>query len=226
MAYVIGNVQSGIGTTSPVSISLDVNEDDVAMFVGASDVGAPTFSGVTVGGNAASLVTGAAGSAEGAGKDIAGEMWFLEGSPQGTQSVEVSYSGGNGIIIIAVAIGGLDAAPASGGTSISATDGTTPSLDVSSASGDVVFGAAVCNGLGNAITPGAGETELDDQTNNFGNGHIVTLAGLYEDGASTVTLSPTPVETVDKWIIVGASFAVASGGGGGITLPLLHAIQD
>lgn len=89
------------------------------------------------------------------------------------------------------------------GTASKATGtSTTPSVNVSSATGERVYDivASVGDGSSLSYTPGSGQTEvLDSNTLSY-----LAAAGSYEGGASTVTMSWTVSRSFD-WAIIGVS---------------------
>jgi hypothetical protein len=190
----VDNVSSGTGTATPITVSHATGSGtDRLMLVGIS--GASTgpnldVSGVTYGGVALSLV----GTRAYAGYQ---KIWIygLVAPATGTADVVVTFSiapAGGAIVGVMTFTGVNQSVPL--GTFASATGNSiTPSVDVSSASGELVFDTV--NHFWGPLTAGAGQTQRwSRQSAN------ITGGGSTEPGASTVTMSWTAFAS-NTWAI-------------------------
>jgi hypothetical protein len=115
----------------------------------------------------------------------------------------------------AIVYSGVSAVTGFNSASSAFAGSTTPTVDITSATGDkaVDFGGAI--GSPASTTAGAGQTERVD----FLNGDDFFLIwSSEEDGAATVTMSQT-LNASGRWRQTGLSLTAAGGGGGGVKVP-------
>lgn len=185
---------------------------DRLLLVGISmsqNSGATTVSTVTFNGQSLTRVA----SATDAG-NIRAELWRLVAPPITTANVVVSLSANERPICGATSWTGVDqttplgtAATASGTTSGSGTN--QPSVDVSSASNEVVHDVLAVDAT-NAVAVGAGQTQVWSQSSS---GSVTTVRGAAstEPGAATTTMSWSGVPNSTGWAIVGAPIRPVTG---------------
>ena len=163
--------------------------DDRLMLVGVSfgfDLG-DSVSSVTYNGTSLSLV----GKRYHSDKASGMEIWSLVAPDTGTHDVVVNNTGTShyGAVIGVMTFNGVDQSTPLGSFSSSRGRSTTPSTNVTSATGELVFGVVgVDTQTASAnITPGAGQTEHWD----FWDGTKALGGGSTEAGAASVVTSWT-----------------------------------
>lgn len=106
-----------------------------------------------------------------------------------TANVVFTWAGGNHMRAICAAYSGVDQTTPE--DAVQTTDGTSgntsSSVNVSSATGDMVMDAVVSS-AGAVFTVGAGQTEINQMTTDTGAGHQ-GIASSYESGSTTTTMS-------------------------------------
>ena len=192
-AIAIDATSSGTGTTSPITVSHPTGSGTNRLMLvgisGARSSGTVAVSGVTYGGVALSLVGTQAYAAY-------QKIWIyqLVAPATGTADVVVTFStapNGGAVVGVVTFTGVNQSTPL--GTFVSAQGtSTTPSVNVSSATGELVFDTV--NHYW-PLTVGANQT----QRWNTGSGNIYG-AGSTESGAATVTMSWTASGS-DTWAI-------------------------
>jgi hypothetical protein len=189
----VDTVTSGTGTTSPITVSHTTSGTNRLMLVGIS--GATTgpdlgVSGVTYGGTALSLVGTRAYA-------VYQKIWIygLVAPATGTADVVVTFSRApdGGAIVGVVTFTGVNQSVPVGAFAGATGNSITPSLDVSSASGELVFDTV--NHFWGPLTAGAGQTQRWSAQSADING-----GGSTEPGASTVTMSWTAYGS-NTWVI-------------------------
>ncbi|WP_040549672.1 carboxypeptidase regulatory-like domain-containing protein [Pedosphaera parvula] len=174
------------------------------LLVGVSTDNSTTVSSVTYGGINLTNVGGA--TAPGNPKPRA-EIWSLPNPPVGSNNVVVTLSGSANIVAGAATFTGVSqTAPLGNFTGTSSSSGS-PSVSVSSASGELVFDTV---SAGASVTPGAGQTQRWNQTQAAISGGSST-----QPGAASTTMAWT---VNDKWAIGVVPIkpaSISSGGGSG-----------
>jgi prepilin-type N-terminal cleavage/methylation domain-containing protein len=215
------------GTTdggSSITISHTTSGSDRLMLVGVSMVndGLETVTGVTWNGTENLTLVGTEANAD----DARVEIWKLVAPSTGTYNVVITFNEA----LNAQAIGGVmtftgvDQTTPLGPFASAEADGTLASVDVSSATDELVFGVVAAE-TPSGFTEGPGQSEHWYQS--VGSGRTEG-AGSTEAGAATVTTSWT-LGSSDHWAIGGVSIKqttstsdviVCDGvvGGGGTTL--------
>lgn len=164
----------------------------------------PAYTGATYGGAAMTRQTGRATPSWNTV-----DVYALTAIASGSQTVAATYGGG------ATNIGGgcttftgVHQTQASAFTNATTATGssTSPSVTVSSATGDMVFVGGVCQS-GQAWTPGTGETEGWE----IGNGGF-DAAAYTEAGAASVTVNPSLTSSND-WGMAGVNVVQAASTG-------------
>jgi hypothetical protein len=188
----VDTVTTGSGASTPITVSHTTSGADRLMLVGISGENTSiAVSGVTYGGVSLSLVgTGLRSNWMG--------VWIyqLVAPATGTANVVVSFSTAPawGCIVSVVTFTAVDQTTPLG---IFATDnnaGTPATVNVSSATGELVFDTLAVNGSGANPAVGGGQT----QRWNLLNGGVWG-AGSTEPGAASVTMSWTLVS--NEWVI-------------------------
>lgn len=202
IAFDAASSSVGSGVTS-VTFPHTTSGANRALIVGVSfwDGTAQSISGVTYAGTAMTNIGGATDSA-----DDRAQQWKLSNPATGTNNVIVSFSGSVHAVCGAVSFTGAHQTTASlTGTQATATGNSgTPSVNVSSASGEIVIDTL---GFFVAIaTVGAGQTQRWNATASLEYG-----AGSTEAGASTTTMSWT-LDDIFPWALVGVGVKPAPAG--------------
>ena len=187
----IDNVSTGTGNGSSITVSHTTAGTNRLMLVGISGwtfLGTPVVSGVTYNSVALSLV-GSQGSAS-------FKMWIygLVAPDTGTHDVVVTFSTApnNGGVVGVETFTGVNQSTPLGTFGSASGNGTTATVDVSSATGELVFDT-----LGSrwTVTAGAGQTQRWNASSSF-----TTGSGSTEPGATTVTMS-WGISQTDDWAI-------------------------
>jgi hypothetical protein len=181
-----GTVSTGTGTGSTITVSHTTSGTNRLMLVGISgsySSGSPVISGVTYNGVALSLV--------GSEAESNFKIWIykLVAPATGTHDVVVSFSTlpDQGCVVGVETFTGVDqTTPLGTFASASANTGDTPTVDVSSATGELVFDT-LWSYSGYTATVGAGQTQQWNTTC----APYTRGSGSTEAGASTVTMSWT-----------------------------------
>lgn len=185
MAIAVDTTTSGTGTSSPITVSHTTSGANRLILVGISGNGssAPVVSSVTYNGVALSLV----GSKVYSGRNFKIWIYKLVAPDTGTHDVVVSFSTvpDLGCVVGVVTFTGVDPTTPLG-TFVSATgDNNAPTVNVSSATGELVFDT-LWSYYATTATAGAGQTQQWNTTSSTGRG-----SGSTENGALTVTMSWT-----------------------------------
>ncbi len=172
--------------------------DNRAMFVTLAIHGLGAgVSSVTYGGVALTQVGRTAGN-------HAVEIWRLASPTVGTANVAVSFGGSTAVAGGAVVYNGVDlAAPTSGYAGATGT-GTSATVNVSSATGDLVLDVTNWTGTAGGYAVGADQTVAWSANSSLNGGRSST-----EAGAATVTMSST-VSTGVNWEMAGVSINAAN----------------
>ncbi len=217
-------VSTGTGTGSPITVSHPTSGTNRLMLVGISAYGSslPVVSGVTYNGVALSLV----GSQQ-QGNYTKIWVYKLVAPDTGTHDAVVSFSTAptEGCVVGVETFTGVDqTTPLGTFASASAGSGDTATVDVSSATGELVFDTLWTYSECTA-TVGAGQTQRWNTTSS----HTVG-AGSTEPGASTVTMSWTLSSSIYWWIIGAVPIkpvsphvdTVSTGTGDGSSITISH----
>lgn len=145
------------------------------------------------------------------------ELWRLVGPASGTNTLSATYNNTGPtakVLIRALSYTGVDSdLPLGSVTSNSNSVGTTASVVVSSASGEVVADCVWVFSSGQNIVVGANQTsraEVDSATIGYG-----ALGWSDEAGAASVTMSWTL--STDAWHIIGVPIKPAGGAAAGVS---------
>ena len=184
----------------------------VAVGVGATQAtdtpaGGPV-TGVTFGGVAMTRVTSVTNS------PARSYIYSLINPPSGATNVVVSAGSASSMSVGATTFTNVNqTTPLGAAATNSAATGTTASVTVSSASGELVFSTADWDvGLvAQVVSPGAGQTQLWAT-----NGNYTGAAASTKPGAASVTNTYTASNS-QQWTIAAVPIKPASGGGGGGT---------
>lgn len=199
MSVTLGSTTTATDEDGNSSASVDVTVDsgaDRALAIRISSNSA--VSGVTVGGNAATLV-GTVGTT------LRATMYYFVAPPTGSQTVAVTLGANSAVVHIAVTqlTGVHQSVPI--GTPNTASGSGPVSLVVAGATGDLVLDAISHWGVTNA-TAGAGQSA---QYNLIDSGNDVHGRGSSEAGGASVTMSWS--DTNDDWESVGVAFKESTG---------------
>lgn len=192
-----------VGGTSVPSFNINlVSGSNMAVAVGLMFLGnATTAITVTVGGTSATLVSGTDTTTDRSHRSMI--FVVAKGTATGNQSVAVSWTTAADCIAAAVGASGVDqSTPMNNGTWASGAS-TTPSVTITSASGDLTLDTASCS-FGKALSAPT-QTQRWDIDNNNVNG-----AGSTGPGTASPTHSWTMAPS-DGWTDSGANFVQSSG---------------
>lgn len=122
---------------------------------------------------------------------VMSEGWAKEGIATGVQTISVDFVGGAHFgTAIAFQLYSVDqTTPSSGGVSVMTANGTTSTLDVASASGDMVIDMLGCDINSGATSGWTAGTGQDAHSTPYGGGLGVAGGMSSEAGGSTVTMS-------------------------------------
>jgi len=118
------------------------------------------------------------------------ELWSLIAPSPGTANVVVTFSGSVDSVGGAIVFSGVDQATPLGTFASANGSNASPSVTVSSASGQVVIDTLATNGDGSSAAAGPGQTQRWSLKTGNGGGNALG-AGSTEPGASSVTMSWT-----------------------------------
>ncbi len=170
------------------------------LFVGLSIDNGATATGVTYGGQAMTLVGRSAGSGT-------AELWCLVAPALGTANIVVTVGSSQKVVGGAVAFDGVDQTTPTGAFASTGGTSTMPSMNVSSASGDLAIGVLFGND-GVTATEGAGQATQWTFVTGGGSGNPRGV-GSTEAGAASVTLSWTLSASV-QWQVGGVTIKAAA----------------
>jgi hypothetical protein len=133
------------------------------------------------------------------------EMWFILAPAIGTNTITLNLSGCEGGFLVpssdyaagAHSYTGVSQSVPLGTSAIASGTGTTASVNVSSATGELVVDAVGVRSSNAAPVVGAGQTQRYSNVSN-----LTRNAGSSEPGATTVTMSWTLHSTTDSWGII------------------------
>jgi hypothetical protein len=144
--------------------------------------------------------------------DARAELWYRVAPATGTNDAVVTFNRGNedGGVIGVMTFTGVDQTTPFGTHATATGDGTSASVNVSSATGQLVFGvfASEAEDLP-TLTVGPGQTEYWNIRSDIHDGAFG--GGSTEPGASTVTMSWS-LSSADDWAIVAVPIKPAPGG--------------
>ena len=158
-----------------------------ALVVGVSmKIATTTVSSVTYGGT--NLTQAGRQTATGPGTGGAMEIWYLVAPAVGTANVHVTISTSQDVVGGAVSFRGVSqVAPLGTFTSASGNSGT-PSVTLTSATGELVLDTLYAQGDAGAASAGGPQSPLWNIETGTGNTNI-TGAGSTQAGAATITMS-------------------------------------
>ena len=173
----------------------------------------PTVSTMTYNGAAMTFLAGVTDPGN-PNPRIRSEMWYIKAPDIGTHDIYMTFSAN----LIAVAGGmsytGVDQTiPLGSAVTASAYNGTAPTVNVSSAAGELVVDTVGIRqnspGFNQTLTAGAGQTERYNNVSGTNSNSNVVGAGSEEAGAASVTMSWTALSS-GNWAIVAAALKPAS----------------
>jgi len=138
------------------------------------------------------------------GEDVRSELWYLIAPPEGTHNVDLAVDSITTIEAGATTWTGVEQTAALGNDAGATGLGSIASVDVYSASGEVVVDVVGTQNAGATVTVGPGQTERWNQVGTAGVG-----AASSEPGATTVTMS-WDLEMEESWAI--SAVALVSAG--------------
>ncbi|MGI9067891.1 MAG: beta strand repeat-containing protein [Pyrinomonadaceae bacterium] len=175
------------------------------LIVGVSIFGGGlTVSSVTYGGTALTRIGGQTDS----GNKVRMEIWKLVAPASGTASIVVTPSAATRVVGGAVSFNNVDQTIPNGTFASASGSSTAPSVNVTSATGEVVIDTLVATGDAISASVGAGQTQRWNKTTGSTSTEVLG-AGSTEPGASTVTMSWT-LGFSKKWAIGGVSLKPAA----------------
>ena len=185
------------GTSLTWSHTVAAGTSSVMFVTLAIDGLGANVTGVTYGGTALTQVGRTTGN-------HAVEIWRLATPAVGTANVVVSLGASTAVAAGAVVYDGVDlAAPTSGYIGAAGT-GTTASINVSSATGNLVLDVTNWDGAAGGYAVGAGQSVVSSTASSLNTGKTST-----EAGAAAVTMSST-VSSSAQWEMAGVSIQAAA----------------
>ena|GEM_PF-1011157 len=153
------------------------------------------------------------GAEQGTTEEATVEVWYLVNPPSGTTNVVVSYSGGtqdaDSVFTGVMTFSGVNTNTPFGTWAQNSGYSTGGSLNVTSAQGELVFGAAALDDArGITNFAGAGQIEWYNGRSESGVGDGVSASALTRAGSNTVTLVWT--NGYDAWATIGVSIKPAN----------------
>ena len=176
------------------------NGNDRMMIVGASIRGGASISSVTYGVQSFTNIR-----VDQPGSDIRTELWYLEDPSDGTGNVQINLSPDQSLVAGATTWTGVGQAAVLGNDAGATGHGSTASVDVDSASGEVVVDVVGTQNAGATVAVGLGQTERWNTQGQHCNGAVSS-----ELGATSVTMS-WDLATVESWAV--SAVALLSAGG-------------
>lgn len=179
------------------SQTIQATNDNRVLVVGVALVGSTTVSSVCTvvsGGTSRCLSRAVAANNS---TSVRSEIWYLVDPPTGTNTVTVTFGASVLHMIGGMVVPGVDQRTPIRGFNSATGNSTTPSVAVTSATGDIVLGV-VASAVNTSCTIGTGETV---RWNAGATG--LRGAGFTEAGAASVTIAPTCGSAA--WVITGVS---------------------
>lgn len=212
MAVTLDASATGSATSTTVTVPLTVSGADRLLVVGIANYRNTTENTTSVTWNTSENLTERDGQQNG---DCRIELWTLTAPSTGTHNVVVTTSASTDISVCCYSLNGVDQTTPLG-TSVNAGGAsTTPSVTVTSATGDLVFAfLGVNSASGAAVAVGAGQTEQATEELAGANFNILESEISTEAGASSVVMNYT-INNSWNWAEIGVSIKPASGGASG-----------
>ncbi len=196
------NSTSSNSTTAAASLTWPhtiTSGSNRALLVGISIENGGSSTGVTYGGTPLTLVGRSVGT-------HTVELWRLLAPPVGPANIVASFGATNQVVGGAAAFNGVSQTTPTGTFAGAGGVSTAPSVNISSATGELVLDVLYGND-GPTATPGTGQTTQWSLATGSGNGKV-RGAGSTEAGAPTATMSWTLSSSVE-WQIGGVSIKPA-----------------
>jgi hypothetical protein len=212
ISYDATSGQSSEGTTSTthnVTIAADANILIVCLAIRESGGAVAAATGVTVGGAAATFLSGATN----AGNVIRAEMWYKLAPATGTVSVVASYNASTDLAITGgMAFKGV-AQSSTFGTPVTAVSSATTNIDVDAIGSAVGEMGVLCGAVrdnGSAQTTVSADGTAPVSTERYEDPHgaglpSITGFGYTEDGAATSINMRVDANNTAQWAAVGVS---------------------
>lgn len=173
----------------------------------------PSVTAASIGGTPASFI-GRVVNTSCAGGQCGVEQWGLNNPPTGSQSVSVTLSSTTQIILGVVTEVGVDGTTPLG-TPVSLTGtGTAPSVNATTAAGDIVVGAISLTNAGGSLSPAGGGSSFYADIDNGGSFHG---AGSEVSATSETTASSWTYPTSQTFALLAVPLKAAGSGGGGFS---------
>jgi hypothetical protein len=169
-----------------------------------ASTGIALMTGQTIGGSAATLVTGVTNTD--AGRRI--ELWHRVGVSTGVNSIVTSFDNANAATISARSYCGVHQTVPLGTAATAFDVTTTPTVNVAATTNDIVVDAMTSGAVATVVSAGLGQTNvfaMDDFSESYRHRESE------EVGATTVTMS-YELSEADYWAIIGVALKPAAGG--------------
>jgi uncharacterized repeat protein (TIGR01451 family) len=185
-AITLDGVSSASGNTSSLAWSHTIGSgSNGILIVGVSNRRSNrTVTNVTYGGQSLTRI----GIQVSGGNTSRLEMWYLLAPPQGTALLTVNLSGNTDVIGGAVSYFGVDQLAPMGTFSSTGGTGSSATVTITSAIGELVVGAIAAPGTAQSLTPGSGQIS-NWNVGTGTSGANERGAGSSQDGASSVMMS-------------------------------------
>jgi hypothetical protein len=225
MAITVGTITTHSGNQNAAGAAFSHNNDGDYLLVGimqgyADSAAVPT--GVTYNGVAMTKIGEVA-----YGSNHAISVWELVAPAAGAHTVAPTFTDFNIEALVAVSLSGVHQTTPHGTVVTASNANTTPSVTVSSATGELVvdFVAVKQNSTATA-TVGSGQTQRANLATTVN--PVIDVRGLVstEAGAASVTMDWT-LSASESWKAVGVPVKPAGGGGGGTDtmLPMMRQLS-
>ncbi len=152
-----------------------------------------------------------------AGLQAHAELWKLVNPTATSANVVFTLTGATAVSVGCIAFSDVDQTTPFGTVSDNGARSNTASVDVASATGELVMDVMSMRVGTTGITAGAGQTNYIEQVSGAGAGNV-TLGLSTEAGATTTAMTWTVDDTTAKsWASIGVSVKPVGGGGSGRT---------
>lgn len=206
-----GAFDSGTGATITFNVTNSNTNNVMYACVSFRKTGSEAVSGITFNTTENfSFIGGLTATTAGPTDQHRVELWRLIAPSSGTHAVVVSLSNNNGAVAAAISFSGADQTTPNGTVASNSGESSLPTVDVSSASGDIVIDCVVGSGATNFAPPGSGQSELFLTGNP--NGNAVGAMSQETATGATTTMNWTGSSPTD-WASLGTAVKAAAGSG-------------
>lgn len=201
-ASVEGNTGSATATSLTISKTVGSGTGKILIVgVAIRNAASETVTSITFNGISLSLL-----SAVPNGVSVSTEMWYLKNPPSVTANIVVTVSAGARFVVGAASFFGVHQSSTFGTTATATGSTQLATVDVTSATGELVIDSVGKVNSTEAITVGASQNEeWNDVTTSATAGQNPIGGGSTEAGATTTTMSWSWTTTNRAWAIIGVA---------------------